>query len=175
MLYLPPDTITETFTFFEAGTYTLINPPFTLIGYQINVDGGTLATEKLKKGDKVLGYSWESSKAVNISPYIPINEISTSTPLSMEHRANNKTLTILINYLPYNIKSNPPIYPIVYASQNATTISATTSGFTIDKSYSYGDITEILLLGSILFAMIFYILKKLFLHDSVKSIHKNFF
>ncbi len=53
--------------------------------------------------------------------------------------------------------------------------TSTAGNFTIEKIYTYGDITEILLLGSIFFISIFYLFKRLFLHDSVKNIHKNFF
>ena len=57
----------------------------------------------------------------------------------------------------------------------ATTTIGTSTPFLIEQKYTYGEITEILLLGSIFFLGIFYLFARLFLHFSVKNIHKNFF
>jgi hypothetical protein len=48
--------------------------------------------------------------------------------------------------------------------------TSTTGNFVIEKKYTYGDITSILLSGAIFLTLIFYILKRLFFHDEV-SIH----
>lgn len=56
--------------------------------------------------------------------------------------------------------------------------STTTQGnFLIEKKYTYGDITQILLTGAILLFFIFYLLKRLFFHEevSIHSIHKKVF
>jgi hypothetical protein len=78
-------------------------------------------------------------------------------------RANNKPFQFTITYVDYDLTTQASNLVI----ENPTD---PTGNFIVEKRYTYGDITSILLSGAIFFLLIFYVLKRIFTHDQV-SIH----
>mgnify|MGYP001256691923 CR=1 FL=1 len=147
---LPRDTITVSQEFYEAGTFNIIpynGNKFTIIGWQISVDGGTLPTEKLKNNDKTFGYNWSADKASSLSPYVEVNIVSTSS-VQFIKTSDNKSSQVLINYVPRDRILVPD--PLYYEYLGAST----TNGF------SNGDILTNFFLFLIIVGLVFgFILK----------------
>jgi hypothetical protein len=148
---LPRDTITITNSFLSEGTFTIIpynGKTFTIIGWQMSTDGGTLATEKIKNADKTIGYNWSADKGVNSSPYVEVNIVSNSQ-IQIIKTSDNKATELLINYVP---RDRTLIPDPVYEYQNAST----TNGF------SQGDILTNYFLFIIMVALVFGFILKFF-------------
>jgi hypothetical protein len=148
---LPRDTITITQSFYDAGTFTIIpynGQPFTILGWEISVDGGTLPTDKIKNSDKTIGYNWSADKASSLSPYTETNIVSNSN-VQIVKTSDKKATEVLINYVP---RDRTIVPDPIYEYQN----SSTTNGF------SNGDILTNYFLFIILVAWVFGFILKFF-------------
>lgn len=157
-MYLPTDTKTITFHAFGGGTYKILDIPdgqtWTILGITSIADGGGSPNEKIKIGTKEIHVNYSADKATNINPYIPLNELVSGTDdLILAHTANNKSFDVLVNYVERNRQlNNDPATPIQITGDTldpkllSTTLMTDGNKFQVQRIYSFGDLTIILLL-----------------------------
>jgi hypothetical protein len=95
--------------------------------------------------------------------------VSLASPVKFQNkaivceRANNKPFQFTITYLDYDLTTQATNLVIEHPTNPE-------QNFVVQKTYTYGDITTIFALGLIAFFLIFYVLKRIFIHEET-SIH----
>lgn len=132
--------------------------PKIILGVYVQ-QSGTASETLLLCGTQVFAKNYSKDFSLNLT-YRECNDVIKAEKTGQDEAFIS--LTYYEGYLPIALVEHP---------------TSTLGNFKIDKTFTYGDITEILLIGLFGFIGLFYILKKLFFHDEVAihSIHKKVF